>query len=248
MADTPEQFEDARSNFTPNQGVNNDDSTPGNDRTYPPRTLFRTSTSQTSTHAGPNIEANIGHNDDDVVVAQVIPPGTPQYLQQEQSHLQPLDLGVVAEEALEVGDGDSAASANEINEIDQTFEESKSDRLQVIIKLEDDGEDAVRDNDVNYTPFGFEGLDEKTSLPQVPADWKRPPPKSNEPKDFEDVDNPGGWNEFTYRPKFYKPKKGDKKAPGLKKGDYLHHALPTGATVVKEDDNGIRKVGDWHFH
>ena len=150
-----------------------------------------------------------------MAVAQVIPPGTPLYLQQDQPHLQPLDLGVVAEEALEVGDGDSTASANEIDEIDRSFEESKSERLQVIIKLEDDGEDAVRDDEVNYTPFGFEGLDETTSLPQVPPDWKPPAPKSNEPKNFEDVDNPGGWNEFTYHPKFYKPKKGDKKTPGL---------------------------------
>ena len=50
-------------------------------------------------------------------VAEIISPGTPQYLQQEFPHLQPFDLEVVREESLEYGDGDSAASATKLDDI-----------------------------------------------------------------------------------------------------------------------------------
>lgn len=57
---------------------------------------------------------------------------------------------------------------------------------------------------------------------------------------FVEVDNPGDWSEYTYQAKF--------KKAGKDKGQYLHHSLPTGATPVPVDDNGIRKIEDWHFN
>ena len=83
-------------------------------------------------------------------------------------------------------------------------------------------------------------------IPGAPVGWKRPGPKPGwkplEPKHgqppFAEVDNPGGWSEFTYRPKF----------GGSGGGPYLYHALPTGARPVPLQPNGKRKVGGWDFH
>ena len=50
-------------------------------------------------------------------VAEIISPGTPQYLQQEFPHLQPFDLEVVREESLEYGDRDLVASATRLDDI-----------------------------------------------------------------------------------------------------------------------------------
>jgi len=57
-------------------------------------------------------------------------------------------------------------------------------------------------------------------IPGPPAGWTAPPTNTaaGEP-DFSDVDNPGRWPEFIFRPVF----KGNK---------YIHHALPTGAVPV----------------
>ena len=245
MASSPDEFLDARSNFTPNNDINNTRGTPDSENQTPPtgrRTLFATSTQRTNNNSSE--ESNI-HND--VSVVDVISPGTPRYLQQELPHLQPFDLEIVREESLEYGDGDSAASASELEDIDSTYEATRTERLEVEIKLEDDGENAIKDGDGNYIPYSVDGLDENTSLPRVPEDWVAPPPKKDEPK-FEDVDNPGEWHEFTYRPRFYKPKKGNKTKKGFKVGQYLGHFLPTGATVVEADEDGKRKVGEWEFH
>lgn len=68
-----------------------------------------------------------------------------------------------------------------------------------------------------------------------------PPPKIDcgEPESFDLVDNPGRWNCFCYQPVFDKDDTG--------KGNYMYHALPTGATPVPEV-NGVRQVGGWDFH
>jgi hypothetical protein len=75
--------------------------------------------------------------------------------------------------------------------------------------------------------------------PGPPDDWTRTAPKvdKGEPP-FEEVDNPGNWSDFVFRPKFDRKK-------GLK---YLYHCLPTGATVVPKNENGKRMVGEWEFH
>ena len=55
----------------------------------------------------------------------------------------------------------------------------------------------------------------------VPADWQPAAPKTNlGEKDFSDVDNPGAWHEFAYRPKF------EGKGAARK---YVGHAMPAGA-------------------
>jgi len=67
-----------------------------------------------------------------------------------------------------------------------------------------------------------------------------PPQARNdsEPK-FEDVDNPGDWSRFYYKPAF----EGRSKA-----APYKHHCLPTGAIPVPVNAEGERKINGWEFH
>ena len=71
--------------------------------------------------------------------------------------------------------------------------------------------------------------------PCAPDDFVVPARKVDlgEPQ-FEDLDNPGGWSSYTFRPYFVK-----------EKGEPLkctHHRLPTGATPVPKDEEGKRVV------
>jgi len=78
-------------------------------------------------------------------------------------------------------------------------------------------------------PLILEGAPPGWKAPCAPEGWKPAKPKTNlgEPiVKFEDIDNPGGWSQFTFRPKFlWKDRKCVK---------YLHYALPTDA-VHSED-------------
>ena len=81
--------------------------------------------------------------------------------------------------------------------------------------------------------------DVKISTP--PADWTAPLAQEDrgEPK-FEDVDNPGKWPRYCYRPIF---------SGRLSTAKYKHHSLPTGAMPVPKNSEGIRKTDDgWEFH
>ena len=78
-------------------------------------------------------------------------------------------------------------------------------------------------------------------VPSAPEDWKpdKPNVKLGEPTTrFVSIDNPGGWAQFTYRPKF---KHVNRRAIG-----YMFHALPTGATPVPEAD-GKRSSSGFDF-
>ena len=76
-----------------------------------------------------------------------------------------------------------------------------------------------------------------------PADWTIPKRKEerNEPK-FEDVDNPGKWPQYCFRPKFVK-------GPGAgSKPEYSHHQLPTGAVPLPKNEDGKRICDGWELH
>jgi hypothetical protein len=77
-------------------------------------------------------------------------------------------------------------------------------------------------------------------VPSAPDDWEEAELRADQPA-FDKVDNPGNWSSFTFRPTFI----GTAKANNLK---YVQHVLPTGAMPVPKDDEGDRKVKDWHFH
>jgi len=78
--------------------------------------------------------------------------------------------------------------------------------------------------------------------PTKPEGWKPQPKKTNlgEPDTpFASVNTPGGWDEFTYRPKFlYKNRKAFK---------HLYYAMPEGARPVPKDKHGKRKSNGFEF-
>ena len=82
-------------------------------------------------------------------------------------------------------------------------------------------------------------LTQRSLGPQIPADWRPHAAKvaKGQPHCFSQVDNPGRWEEYCFRPKF------QAKTPQK----YLFHSLPTGAKLVPEDKNGKRIEGGWEF-
>ena len=80
---------------------------------------------------------------------------------------------------------------------------------------------------------------DNVKLPMPPADWSAPEVQLERGKPtFDDVDNPGNWNSYVFKPVF---------AGRSKSTKYKHHALPTGAVPVPENANGKRKLNVWEF-
>ena len=75
--------------------------------------------------------------------------------------------------------------------------------------------------------------------PQIPDGWKPNKARGSQPKNFDEVDNPGGWSEFSYQARFSKEKG----------GEYKYHCLPTGATPVPKDESTGKRISNgWEFH
>ena len=82
-----------------------------------------------------------------------------------------------------------------------------------------------------------DGTPKKINIYQAPANWSRERYCDRGEPDFEDVDNPGEWPSFCFRPKFTKDKK------------YIRHSLPTGAMAVPiNKKTGKRELNGWEFH
>ena len=76
-----------------------------------------------------------------------------------------------------------------------------------------------------------------------PTDWTIPMPRRDRDEpEFEEVDNPGNWPQYCFRPKY---KKGPAKTSRIK---YSHHQLPTGAVPVPLNEEGKRVVNGWELH
>ena len=76
---------------------------------------------------------------------------------------------------------------------------------------------------------------------KVPNDWVTPEPNTvhGEPA-FADVDNPGRWPQFCFRPEFTGRGNASK---------YAHHSMPTGIhPCPKNPDDGQRVSGEWRFN
>jgi hypothetical protein len=148
-------------------------------------------------------------------------------------------MALVKIEAEEDGAGDSNCSADKAGELFSSVLESASDRCEIVV-LEDD-EDILCDSPHNMK----RGLAPEVKVSSPPADWvpDRVKLECAEPASFLVLDNPGGWGQYTFRPKFHnKAKEKD-----IKKGQYSHHALPTGARPVLADDKGKREKAGWNF-
>jgi hypothetical protein len=84
----------------------------------------------------------------------------------------------------------------------------------------------------------------KVSAP--PANWvpDRIKLECAKPASFLVIDNPGRWGQYMFCPKFHNKAKGK----DIKKGQYSHHVLPTGARQVPADNQGKREKAGWAFH
>jgi hypothetical protein len=161
--------------------------------------------------------------------------GLPGYLLRTIGRLELLSLDDVEEETNEVGDGgDSDVEGDDLAEHDEAMTAAISERLATIV--DEDGNDIVDDGDSNYIELR-KGSHPELHIPGIPLSWVPAVQKveKGEP-DFDALDNPGRWCNFTFRPEF-----------ASNGGVYTKHTLSTGATPVPEVD-GKRSRGPWEFH
>ena len=154
-----------------------------------------------------------------------------------------VDMENVLQEIAESGDGgDSDVEDLICEDLDAAYEEAELEKALY-----------CQENDVaKFIDRNVTMLDEaeqlqldaefelKKYVPLPPDTWSPDLAKLelNEPL-LDNVDNPGKWCNFTFRPEF---------EPMSKGGKYKGHYLSTGARPVPPDENGERKIGDWSFH
>ena len=147
------------------------------------------------------------------------------------------------EDENEQGDPDLCESdddAIEAENMEEAFEDAMKERMSS--RLDDDSNENIVIEKRNMFELGdFDHpKTKKIKIHYVPKDWKTPPAdKAKCEPDFQDVDNPGGWSSYSYRPVFKKEKNGEKK--------YKHHCLPTGCIPVPKNKDGKRIIDGWHF-
>jgi hypothetical protein len=146
------------------------------------------------------------------------------------------NLAHAIEEAREKGDGgDSDVEGDEVLLHDEAMQEEEQD-LQ---EAQDDNE-TVEYKDANSFIMTRNNqrvaVDPLIKLPSPPDTWLPPLPKVDKGETmYDEVDNPGDWQEYTYCAKF-------------EKGRYNHHCIPTGAKPVPANSDGERHMNGWDFH
>jgi len=106
------------------------------------------------------------------------------------------------------------------------------------------------DNNLDFGESGEAFEPAPPTIPGAPNGWTPPGPPENyrgylpkldagAPLLFSEVDNPGGWSEFVFQPK-YATERGRKK--------YVGHVTPAGAKVLPANDDGIREHDGWRFY
>ena len=157
VGDSPEHFEDAREASTPNnntlsdeQSEINDGSTSGDTNRDARRTLFASTNNTTSSPS------------------YLLPCPT-----SASGHVELLNTDDVIAEMNEVGEGDSCASADAMNDLNEAHESATSDRLTVLIKQEDDIEACVNDDEKNCILIE-QPVGDDVQLVSPPENWKKP--------------------------------------------------------------------------
>jgi hypothetical protein len=165
----------------------------------------------------------------------------PHYLTVTAKRHEALNREDVLEEEEEIGCGnDSDYDADELDDLNDRMKE-------VNIGTDvtpDDTNDVVLDSAENFIYVGKGTVKDNSGnlmkIASIPDDWVTPEHNDGrgEPV-FLDVDNPGAWDSFIFRPKF-------KKESGEMK--YHGHYLPSGCVPVPKNEDGQRKIGGWEFH
>ncbi len=123
---------------------------------------------------------------------------------------------------------------DDLEEQDNAMNAAIAERL--VSTADDDGNEVIDNSDRNSFLLK-KGSHPEISIPSIPENWVPATQKvqKGEP-DFDEVNNPSQWWNFTFRPEF---------AAGG--GAYTKHTLPTAATPVPEVyGKGCR--GKWEFH
>lgn len=137
----------------------------------------------------------------------------------------PFRMEEVEEEAEDCGlpDDDSVEESAEAQQLTKILVENYEDRQN---------DDDVLFNDEN----AIRGLKKGVKMPEKPEGWTPRPvdPSKGEP-DFNEVDNPGNWSRYCFRPNFQK-----------RGGQFVKYQLPTLAQPCPLID-GVRKSNGWVF-
>ena len=116
-----------------------------------------------------------------------------------------IDMAVVERDLEDYGDTDSNGDSDEFQDLLLGNSEAFKSRLEVLVKAEHDDVDQVAGDSDNLWILkkGIHNTSISVALP--PDDWKTPEPKTEagEPP-FLELDNPGKWPSFVFRPKFDK--------------------------------------------
>ena len=142
---------------------------------------------------------------------------------------------VAADDQFNPSDDESGGSNEDAVELEEAAEEELCERINTVIKLEDD-------TDKHVMVIQKDGLvidvTDDIKLPEPDPSWKPPKRKvKNGEPEFSEVDNPMNWPRYCYKP-FFK-----------KKGPFDHYGLPTGCMPVPYDDKLKGRISNgWHFH
>ena len=136
--------------------------------------------------------------------------------------------------------GDSDVDGEEFEIFDSSYVKAcikdASDDTSVHVNEISNGNIAFVISDKGVVTEAEQNLDFDTKVIKPPEDWVRPAKKNGDEPNFEDLDNPGKWSDFIFRPVYDK------------KNKYLRHELPTGCTPVPIDkETGKRIQNGWEF-
>jgi hypothetical protein len=141
-------------------------------------------------------------NDDDEEVEDTTQRNGAWLLGRIQNQSRDIDMALVKIEAEEDGDGDSNCSAAKAGELFASVLESATDRREVVVL--EDKKNIVCDSPHNMIEIK-RGLAPEVKVSAPPADWvpDRIKLECAEPASFLVIDNPGGWGQYTFCPKFH---------------------------------------------
>ena len=153
-----------------------------------------------------------------------------------------VDMKNVLLEMEESGDGgDSDVEGDLAEELDDAVQEAVSDKRSHI-----EDQEVVEFSDRNIVKLSSSKSKKWNSelekyIPSIPDNWKPDDIRSEQGEpEFDQVDNPGNWNDFIFSPEF---ELGRSRA-----GTYKGHFLPIGATPVPISSNdGTRSINDWQI-
>ena len=126
-------------------------------------------------------------------------------------------------------------SGDEGEEVDDHFDATSfnADAEQQRERVDCNDVDVNEDGE-EYTNTAIDGAPEGWSPPSAPDDFKGYEPKHDAPPSFADVDNPGGWSQYTFQATYKNQK-------------YEGCETPCKAKVVPANAEGKRVVNNWNF-